>query len=91
MPQQMVLFFTSIAFSLIVWSVITALYIWPQLRARTPQEALRPILLLHSFRFIGLAFMVPGVVAADLPSAFARGAAYGDVIAAALALVALLL
>ena len=91
MPQQMVLFFTSIAFSLIVWSLITARYVWPQLRARTPGEALRPILLLHGFRFIGLAFMVPGVVAADLPSAFAHGAAYGDVIAAALALASLLL
>ena len=47
--------------------------------------------MLHSFRIIGLAFLVPGVVSADLPSAFARGAAYGDVIAAALALTALLL
>jgi hypothetical protein len=44
---------------------------------------------LHSFRFIGLAFLVPGVVSPDLPGAFARPAAYGDLIAAVLALLAL--
>ena len=56
---------------------------------RERAEALRPLLILHSFRFIGLAFLVPGVVSPDLPSAFARPAAYGDVIAAILALVSL--
>jgi hypothetical protein len=47
---------------------------------------------LHSFRFIGLAFLVPGVVLPDLPpafAAFARPAAYGDLTAAVLALLAL--
>jgi len=47
--------------------------------------------MLHSFRFIGLAFLVPGVVSQDLPSAFAHAAAYGDIAAAVLALVTLLL
>ena len=47
--------------------------------ARRPRaDALRPILVLHSFRFIGLAFLVPGVVSPDLPSSFAVPAAYGD-------------
>src|SRR5262249_5767647 len=41
------------------------------------------------FRFIGLAFLVPGVVSPDLPGGFARPAAYGDLIAAVLALLAL--
>jgi hypothetical protein len=50
---------------------------------------LRPLLILHSFRFVGLAFLVPGVVSPDLPSAFAHSAAYGDIIAAILALLAL--
>src|SRR5262249_27839701 len=48
------------------------------------------VLILHSFRFIGLAFLVPGVVSPDLPSAFAHSAAYGDIIAAILALLALI-
>jgi hypothetical protein len=51
---------------------------------------LRPLLILHSFRFMGLAFLVPGVVSPDLPSVFARSAAYGDIIAAILALLALI-
>lgn len=91
MPQQMIWFFLSIAFSLVVWGVITARYILPKLHELPPVDALRPILMLHSFRFIGLAFLVPGVVSADLPSAFSHQAAYGDVMAAALALITLLL
>jgi len=78
-------FFVSIAFSFIAWGIVTARYIWPELRLRQRAEALRPLLILHSFRFIGLAFLVPGVVSADLPSVFARSAAYGDIIAAILA------
>ena len=89
MPQQMIWFFVSIAFSLITWGIVTARYIWPELRLRPRVEALRPLLILHSFRFIGLAFLVPGVVSPDLPSAFAYSAAYGDIIAATLALLAL--
>ncbi len=83
-------FFVSIAFSFIAWGIVTARYIWPELRLRQRAEALRPLLILHSFRFIGLAFLVPGVVSPDLPSAFAHSAAYGDIIAATLALLSLL-
>ena len=90
MPQQMIWFFVSIAFSFIAWGIVTARYIWPELRLRPRVEALRPLLILHSFRFIGLAFLVPGVVSPDLPSAFAHSAAYGDIIAAILALLSLL-
>lgn len=89
MPQQMIWFFVSIAFSLIAWGTVTARYIWPELRLRPRAEALRPLLILHSFRFIGLAFLVPGVVSPDLPPAFAHSAAYGDIIAAILALLSL--
>ena len=84
------LFFVAIAFSFIAWGIVAARYIWPELRHRERAEALRPLLLLHSFRFVGLAFLVPGVVSPDLPSAFARSAAYGDIIAATLALLSLL-
>ena len=90
MPPQL-WFFASIAFSLIAWGIVTARYIWPELRLRPRAEALRPLLILHSFRFIGLAFLVPGVVSPDLPAAFAHSAAYGDIIAAILALLSLVL
>ena len=65
--------------------------IWPELRRRGRNEALRPLLMFHSFRFVGLAFLVPGVVSPDLPAVFAEGAAYGDIVAAALALLTLAL
>lgn len=82
-------FFASIASSFVVWGIITARYIWPRLRLLPRSEALRPVLILHSFRFEGLAFLVPGVVSPDLPSAFAHSAAYGDIVAATLALLSL--
>ncbi len=88
--QTQLAFFVSIAFSLIAWGIVAARSIWPELRLRPRAEALRPLLIFHSFRFIGLAFLVPGVVSPDLPSAFARSAAYGDLVAAILALLALI-
>jgi hypothetical protein len=91
MPQQMIWFFVSIAFSFVAWGIVAARYIWPEIRDRQRAEALRPLLLLHSFRFIGLSFLVPGVVSPDLPAAFAHSAAYGDIIAAIFALATLLL
>src|SRR5215471_1897114 len=87
--QSQFAFYVSISFSVIAWGVVTARYIWPELRLRSRAEALRPLLILHSFRFIGLAFLVPGVVSPDVPSAFVQSAAYGDIIAAILALLAL--
>src|SRR5690349_15812967 len=90
MNLQQLAFFGSIAFSVIAWGIVATRYIWPQLRVRERSEALRPLLVLHSFRFIGLAFLVPGVVSPDLPRAFATSAALGDIGAAALALLSLL-
>jgi hypothetical protein len=84
-------FFVSIAFSLIAWSLVAKQFIWPRLHALPRADALRPLLTLHSFRFVGLAFLVPGVVSPDLPSTFAHAAAYGDLVAAALALLSLAL
>ncbi len=89
MPPQ-ALFFLSIAFSFIAWGIVAA-QIWPVLHRRPRAKALRPLLVLHSFRFEGLAFLVPGVVSPDLPAAFAVSAAYGDLIAAMLAVLSLLL
>jgi hypothetical protein len=71
------------------WGILAARYLWPALRNLPRAQALQPLLLLHCFRFVGLAFLVPGVVSPDLPSAFARPAAYGDLVAAVLALLAL--
>ncbi len=86
-PQ--IAFFGSIAFGFIAWGIVARHYVWPKLQLLSRVEALRRLLVLHSFRFIGLAFLVPGVVSPDLPSTFAQSAAYGDVIAAALALLSI--
>ena len=86
---ELALYGISIVFAFIAWGLVTAFYIWPDLRRRSWPEALPPILVLHSFRFVGLSFLIPGVVSPDLPAAFAAPAAYGDLIAAVLALLAL--
>jgi hypothetical protein len=89
--RAQICFFVSIAFSFIAWGVVTNCLILPKLRRRSRDEALRPLLMFHSFRFVGLSFLVPGVVSPDLPAAFAQSAAYGDIVAAALALLTLAL
>ena len=62
-PQ--VCFFLSIAFSLVAWSIVAKRYIWPRLHSLQRPDALRPLLVLHEFRFEGLAFLVSGVVSPD--------------------------
>src|SRR4030095_12863956 len=88
MPAQLY-FFVSIAFAFVAWGIVAKRYIWPKLRHLPRAEALRPILILHSFRFVGLAFLVQGVWSPDLPSAFAQPAAFGDIAATTLALLSL--
>ena len=83
------LFGISVAFGLAAWGAVAWHYIWPALRKHRSPEGLKPVLLLHAFRFLGLAFVVPGVVSPELPATFAQPLAYGDLIAAILALLAL--
>jgi hypothetical protein len=87
--QPRAVFGVSVVLSLVVWGIIGARDIWPALRRRPRSEALRPLLLLHAFRFVGLAFLVPGVVSPELPDGFARPAAYGDLATSILALLAI--
>ena len=84
-----ILFGISVAFGLAAWGAVAWQYIWPELKVRRGPENLKPILLLHGFRFLGLAFVVPGVVSPELPATFAQPVAYGDLITAILALLAL--
>jgi hypothetical protein len=89
MMSSLALFQISIAFSFIAWGIVLALYVWPVLRRQSRADAMQPLILLHCFRFVGLSFLVSGVVSPDLPPAWALPAAYGDLIAAVLALLAL--
>jgi hypothetical protein len=83
------LFAISVVFGMAAWGAVAWHYMWPALRDRPSPQNLKPILLLHGFRFLGLAFVVPGVVSPDLPAAFGQPVAYGDLLTALLALLAL--
>jgi hypothetical protein len=80
----------TVTFGFLAWSVFGGQYIWPAISKRERAEALRPILVLHGFRYIGLAVLIPGVVSRQLSATtFAHELAYGDLAAATLALIAL--
>jgi hypothetical protein len=72
------------------WLICFGAYVWPRLKATERVAAHRAIATLHSFRFFGLVFIIPGVVGANLPSGFAVFAAYGDFATGVLAILALL-
>lgn len=84
------IFYFSIVASLVLFTHIARWYVMPPLRRVPLEGALTPLLLFQCFRYIGLAFLVPGVVSPDLPAGFARPAAYGDLLACVLAYLALL-
>jgi hypothetical protein len=72
------------------WLLCFDAYVWPKLKRMDRVEAQRAIAALHSFRFFGLVFIVPGVVGPNLPTGFATFAAYGDFATGVLAMLALL-
>lgn len=67
-----------------------SVYVFPRLNAMKRMDAHRVIATVHSFRFFGLAFLLPGVVGPNLPAGFATFAAYGDFATGLLAIFALL-
>jgi hypothetical protein len=78
----------SILMSFVASGLVTRLFIWPRLGVMARDDALLPLVVPHTFRFIGLSFLMPGVVSPALPSAFAAPAAYGDLVATVLAIAA---
>src|SRR5215471_15231199 len=84
-----VLFQTQLVLGYVTWLLCFGAYIWPRLRSMDQVEAQRAIATLHSFRFFGLVFILPGVVG-NLPAGFATFAAYGDFATGLLAMLALL-
>jgi hypothetical protein len=74
----------------VAWLLCFRAYVLPRLRAMDPVAAQRAIATLHSFRFFGLVFILPGVVGPDLPASFATFAAYWDLATGVLAMLALL-
>ena len=74
----------------VAWLLCFGVYVWPRLKSMEPFEAQRAIATLHSFRFFGLVFILPGIVSPNLPASFATFAAYGDFATGVLAMLALL-
>jgi hypothetical protein len=87
------LFQVHLVLGYLAWLLCCRTYIWPRLRSMDRANAHRAIATLHSFRFFGLVFILPGVVSPTLPGSFATFAtcaAYGDLATGLLALLALL-
>ena len=72
------------------WLLFVGVYMLPWLKSMDQLEAQRVIATLHSFRFFGLVFILPGVVGPNLPADFTVFAAYGDFATGVLAMLALL-
>jgi hypothetical protein len=84
------IFQTHLVLGYVAWLLCFGAYILPWLKSVDSVKAHRAIATLHSFRFFGLAFLVPGVVGPDLPASFAAFAAYADLATGLLAILALL-
>jgi len=79
----------NLLFSTLVFWIAARIYVLPKLPKWRPQAVLLPILLLHSFRHLGLMFLAPGAINVGMPPQFAYPAAYGDMVAALLAIAAI--
>ena len=87
--NALALFGTSTLTTFVSSAVAARLLAWPRLQNADPNRALTWLVAPHMFlRFIGLSLLVPGVVSPLLPAGFAVPAAYGDLIAGILAIVA---
>ena len=84
------LFRIQLVFGYVAWLLCFSVYLWPWLKAANRFDAQRAIATLHSFRFFGLVFILPGVVGPNVPTSFATFAAYGDFATGVLAIAALL-
>jgi hypothetical protein len=89
--DEFLLFGLSVALGFCAWGYVCFHYVWPTINHRSLVSAARPILVLHLFRFVGLSFLVTGVVGPTLPRAFATPGAFGDLFAVVLAWLALFL
>src|SRR6201982_1339371 len=88
--SRQIIFQLHLVLGYVAWLLCFGAYFWPRLKAMDRVEAQRAIATLHSFRFFGLVFIVPGVVGPNLPADFATFAAYGDFATGLLAMLALL-
>jgi hypothetical protein len=80
------IFWLQLLLSCVVCALVVAWYVWPSLTKLPRDSALIPLLFVHVFRYVGMTLLVTDMVDPRLPKDFLNNAAYGDLIAAALAL-----
>jgi hypothetical protein len=80
------IFWLQLVASAVVCAAVVAWYVWPSLTKLPRNSALIPLIFVHVFRYVGMTLLVTGMVDPRLPRDFLSSAAYGDLIAAALAL-----
>ena len=88
--SPILIFLLQLVLGYAAWLLCFSAYLWPWLRSMDSVKAQRAIATLHSFRFFGLVFILPGVVGPNLPASFATFAAYGDLATGLLAMLALI-
>jgi len=87
--NSQIFFIVTFLGNLLAFSLIAIWFVVPRLRRMSRASALLVLIFVNVFRTEGLTFLVPGVTGPHLPYSFAGPAAYGDLIAAILAFLAL--
>ena len=85
-----IIFTLHLALGYVAWLLCFRAYLLPKIKSMDQVEVHRAIATLHSFRFFGLVFILPGIVGPNLPASFAAFAAYWDLATGLLAMLALL-
>lgn len=80
----------SVTLGLSAAGLIALWFIWPRLRGLGARDALIPLILPHCFRYLGLSFLIHGVTNSALDTRFSWPTAYGDLLTAVLAFVAVI-
>jgi len=78
----------SITIGVVGWGMIAKSWVIPWLKDNPFHKGLALLTIPHVFRYIGLSFLITGVTNTPLDPRFATPAAYGDLTAAILALIA---
>jgi hypothetical protein len=85
-----ILFQIQLVLGYAAWLLCFSTYLLPKVKSMDRLAVQRAIATLHSFRFFGLVFILPGVVGPNLPVGFSAFSAYWDLATGVLAMLALL-
>lgn len=80
------IFWMQLLTSVVVFGLVAVWYVWPYLTTLSRSSALIPLLFVHVPRYVGMTLLVAGMIDPKIPRAFLSNTAYGDLLAAALAL-----